>query len=121
MKKQGWDDITQIRKNTQSEENRRNIGDMKRHQERLEMLKKIEESIPEEQAEIEEKISKLMEIEQADTLVIVQFKLYYYFINKNNKNFLRFYVYFFKINFYKRYFTSFHCFVTKLNIKLCKK
>ncbi len=47
------------------------MGDLIRHQERLEMLKKIEESIPEEQAEIEEKISKLMEIEQADTLVIV--------------------------------------------------
>ncbi len=35
------------------------------------MLKKIEESIPEEQAEVEEKITKLMDIEQADTLVIV--------------------------------------------------
>ena len=47
------------------------MGDLARHQERLEMLKKIEESIPEEQAEVEEKIAKLMEIEQADTLVIV--------------------------------------------------
>ncbi len=48
------------------------MGDVVRHQERLDMLKKIEESIPEEQAEVEEKISKLMEIEQADTLVIVR-------------------------------------------------
>lgn len=71
LKKKGWDEITQIRKNTQSEENRRNMGDLIRHQERLEMLKKIEESIPEEQAEVEEKISLLMEIEQADTLVVV--------------------------------------------------
>lgn len=47
------------------------MGDLIRHQERLDMLKKIEESIPEEQAEVEEKIGKLMEIEQADTLVIV--------------------------------------------------
>lgn len=31
----------------------------------------MEESIPDEQAEVEEKINKLMEIEQADTLVIV--------------------------------------------------
>lgn len=49
------------------------MGDLVRHSERLELLKKIEESIPEEQAEIEERITKLMEIEQADTLVNVKF------------------------------------------------
>jgi len=47
------------------------LGDLIRHQDRLDMLKKMEESIPDEQAEVEEKINKLMEIEQADTLVIV--------------------------------------------------
>jgi hypothetical protein len=48
------------------------MGDVIRHKERLEMLKKLENTIPEEQAEIEEKIHVLMEIEQADTLVVVK-------------------------------------------------
>ena len=48
------------------------MGDVVRHKERLEMLKKLENTIPEEQSEIEEKIHSLMEIEQADTLVIVK-------------------------------------------------
>ena len=74
MKKERWDEISQIRKNTQFEENRRNMGDLIRHNERLEMLKKLEASIPEEQSEIEEKIYKLLEIEQADTLVVVIIK-----------------------------------------------
>jgi len=49
------------------------MGNLATHQQRLETLKQIEQSIPEEQAEVEEKIAKLMEIEQADTLVIVNF------------------------------------------------
>lgn len=49
------------------------MSDVIRHKERLELLKELESTIPEEQAEIEEKIQVIMEIEQADTLVIVRF------------------------------------------------
>ena len=48
----------------------------------------MEESIPDEQAEVEEKINKLMEIEQADTLVIViisNFTIKFYYKDKKLK------------------------------------
>lgn len=48
------------------------MGDLVRHNERFELLKKLESNIPEEQYEIEKKMYKLMEIEQADTLVLVK-------------------------------------------------
>lgn len=69
--KQEWDIITQITKNTQAEENRRNIGNSQRHNERIEFLNKIEEAIPQEQKVLQDKIQELMEIEQADELQIV--------------------------------------------------
>ncbi len=68
LKKLGWDKISHIRKTTQDAENRKNISNALRHAERLELLQKIEESIPLEKAELENKLKSLMEIEQADEL-----------------------------------------------------
>ena len=63
-----WDDIIKTVKETQHKENRRNIENATKHNDRLNMLKKMEEDLPEEQKELEQKIIELMEIEQADEL-----------------------------------------------------
>ena len=71
-----WDDIIKTVKETQHKENRRNIENAAKHNERLNMLKKMEEDLPDEQKELENKIMELMEIEQADELqeVIIFYK-----------------------------------------------
>jgi hypothetical protein len=51
-----------------------------KHQERLEMLRKIEESIPIEMKEVEDKLKEVLEIEQADELQLVKIKLHFYLI-----------------------------------------
>ena len=63
-----WDDIIKTIKETQHKENRRNIENATKHNERLNMLKKMEEDLPDEQIELEKNIMELMEIEQADEL-----------------------------------------------------
>ena len=68
LKKNHWNQITDIRKATQDSENRKNISNAERHGERLEILKKLDESIPEEMKMLEDRILELMDIEQADEL-----------------------------------------------------
>jgi hypothetical protein len=46
----------------------------------LEILRKIEESIPIEMKEVEDKLKEVLEIEQADELQFVKFKLQLYII-----------------------------------------
>jgi hypothetical protein len=74
-KKTSWDQITQIRKFNEYDENRRNIDNAKKQQKRYDMLKQLEEDLPEEKRKIEEKIMELMDIEQADELFEVSLKI----------------------------------------------
>jgi len=61
-------EIQKIRINTQNEETRRINNNQIEHNKREELLRQMEESIPEDMKIIEEKIRELMDIEQADTL-----------------------------------------------------
>ncbi len=72
MKLEGWDKITRIRKVTQDLENKRNTENELKHQERLNMLRAMEESLPSQMQEIEEQLKVIMEIEQADEVQIVK-------------------------------------------------
>jgi hypothetical protein len=65
----------QIRKDTQHEENRRNIENAHKHNERLKLMKIFEEEHPYAMDEIGRTISDLMEIEQADELQNVKFSV----------------------------------------------
>jgi hypothetical protein len=60
--------IQEIRITTQNDETRRISNNLLEHNKREELLRQMEESIPEDMKMIEEKIRDLMEIEQADTL-----------------------------------------------------
>ncbi len=64
--------IQEIRINTQNDETRRIQNNIVEHNKREELLRQMEESIPEDMKMIEEKIRELMEIEQADTLNAVR-------------------------------------------------
>lgn len=63
-----WNKITQIRKVTQDIENKRNVENSAKHVERMEMLRKIEESYDMDFGEVEKKAIQLMNIEEADEL-----------------------------------------------------
>jgi hypothetical protein len=63
-----WNKITQIRKSTQDVENKRNMENSAKHLERMEMLRKIEESYDMDFGEVEKKAIQLMNIEEADEL-----------------------------------------------------
>lgn len=60
--------IQDIRINTQNDESRRIRDNLIEHSKREELLRQMEEAIPEDMKQIEEKIKELMEIEQPDKL-----------------------------------------------------
>lgn len=63
--------IQQIRIKTQDDESRRIRENLVEHYKREELLRQMEESIPEDMRKIEDKIKELMDIEQADLLQAV--------------------------------------------------
>jgi len=85
-----WNKITQIRKSTQDVENKRNMENAAKHLERMEMLRKIEESYDMDFGEVEKKAIQLMNIEEADELQNVKIysknKKLNSYINSNTKN-----------------------------------
>jgi hypothetical protein len=60
--------IQDIRINTQNDESRRIRDNLIEHSKREELLRQMEEAIPEDMKQIEEKIKELMDIEQPDKL-----------------------------------------------------
>ena len=63
-----WNKISYIRKTTQDVENKRNMENSVKQTERMEMLRKIEESYDIDFSEVEKKAIQLMNIEEADEL-----------------------------------------------------
>ena len=68
LKRQHWDKISEIYKNTEKVENQRNIHNEESHEQRLKLLEEFDQNLPTELATVEEKMKELMEIEQADKL-----------------------------------------------------
>ena len=68
LKRQHWDKITEIYKNTEKVENQRNIHNEESHEKRLRLLEEFDTNLPAELQSVEEKMKELMEIEQADKL-----------------------------------------------------
>lgn len=68
LKRQHWDKISEIYKNTEKVENQRNIHNEESHEKRLRLLEEFDQNLPTELATVEEKMKELMEIEQADKL-----------------------------------------------------
>lgn len=63
-----WNKISHIRKTTQDVENKRNMENSTKQTERMEMLRKIEESYETDFSDVEKRAIQLMNIEEADEL-----------------------------------------------------
>ncbi len=68
LKRQHWDKISEIYKDTEKRENQRNKHNEEEHEKRLRHLEEFDQNLPNELAEVEEKMKQLMEIEMADKL-----------------------------------------------------
>ena len=68
LKRQHWDKISEIYKNTEKVENQRNIHNEESHEKRLKLLEEFDQNLPTELSTVEEKMKELMEIEQYDKL-----------------------------------------------------